>query len=108
MVSVPASRSSGRVDAGSSVSRVVRQVVYGGRPTDGDLALCWYDHLSVVKRRGKTNGNKAGNSVAPRVETSTGPSLSRSQQVLVFALLLLAVLMVYQPAWHGAMLWDDD
>jgi tetratricopeptide (TPR) repeat protein len=28
--------------------------------------------------------------------------------VLIFAALLVAVLIVYQPAWHGGRIWDDD
>ena len=30
------------------------------------------------------------------------------QVALLFAALLLATLAVYQPAWHGGLLWDDD
>ncbi len=31
-----------------------------------------------------------------------------AQAALLFAALLLATLTVYQPAWHGGFLWDDD
>jgi protein O-mannosyl-transferase len=61
----------------------------------------------VAKVGGKTNRKNTG-SVAPRLEPPAGPGLSHRQDVLVFAVLLLAVLMVYQPAWYGGKIWDDD
>src|SRR5262245_19329709 len=51
-------------------------------------------------------------STPPRV---TGPTASSSQgpsrswpSWLIGALLLIATLAAYQPAWHGGLLWDDD
>ncbi len=65
----------------------------------------------MARKRGKTNRDNAGNSVATTLETPETPtsaSQSRSHHVLVFAVLLVCVLMVYQPAWHGGRIWDDD
>ncbi|HVW07984.1 MAG TPA: hypothetical protein VHC90_05350 [Bryobacteraceae bacterium] len=62
----------------------------------------------MARTRRNTNRETAGNSVVPALEAPTGQSHSGRQNFLVFAVLLLAVLIAYQPAWHGARIWDDD
>lgn len=47
-------------------------------------------------------------SVVPASDPSAGPGQSRRQDALLFIVLLLAVLIAYQPAWNGARIWDDD
>jgi protein O-mannosyl-transferase len=47
----------------------------------------------------------ASRAAADRPEPATWTPV---QVALLFAALLLATLAVYQPAWHGGFLWDDD
>ena len=62
----------------------------------------------MTKPGGKTNRENAGSSVSTRLESPPVPSRSHRQATLLFAALLLAVLIAYQPAWHGGKIWDDD
>ena len=45
--------------------------------------------------------------VAERADSAAGEGTERNWNWLLGALLVLAVLFAYQPAWHGGMLWDD-
>lgn len=59
----------------------------------------------MTKPGGKTNRENTGSSVSTRLESPPVPSRSAT---LLFAALLLAVLIAYQPAWNGGRIWDDD
>jgi protein O-mannosyl-transferase len=52
-------------------------------------------------------GALAGRDRAP-ADPSRDGGWTPVQAALLFAALLLATLAVYQPAWHGGFLWDDD
>jgi hypothetical protein len=57
---------------------------------------------NIMKLRGSTLSNR-------RADRAAGYGASRqTRNWLLLALLLLATLAAYQPAWHGSPLWDDD
>jgi protein O-mannosyl-transferase len=63
-------------------------------------------------RRGNTASNKPTSATAPQFAGFSGlSSAMRSDRVkncLFAATLVAAVFLVYQPAWNGGFLWDDD
>ena len=65
-------------------------------------------HTGQVGRTGRT----AKSSGTPATPAGSGPAARARpaawQRALLFAALLLVTLAIYQPAWHGAALWDDD
>jgi tetratricopeptide (TPR) repeat protein len=61
-----------------------------------------------MSRRAKRRASPATSRVAPEaVAASGGPGFDRTFW-LVAAVLVPVTLLVYQPAWHGAQLWDDN
>jgi Flp pilus assembly protein TadD len=55
---------------------------------------------------------KSRGAAAPATPTVTitpeRPAIDWRKWLALFAALLVVTLLVYQPAWHGAPLWDDD
>jgi protein O-mannosyl-transferase len=45
---------------------------------------------------------------APEPGRGVGTNAATYQDILLLAVLLLAVVAAYQPAWQGGVLWDDD
>jgi protein O-mannosyl-transferase len=66
-----------------------------------------YSLFCDQKWPGELRRHTAG-SIVPRFDLLASPSQSRRRDALLFVVLLLAVLIAYQPAWNGGRIWDDD
>ena len=59
-----------------------------------------------MKRRNRPTSS--ARSPQPRQESIAAARAIAPKDWLFIVALLAAVVLVYQPAWHGALLWDDD
>ena len=92
----------------SAVGRVKRKSP-GDREIDGTAAPSLHiDHVEesfarTVGPQGCSIGTIAAAGFAP-----SGGTISARREWLFLAALVLSIFLVYQPAWQGGFIWDDD
>jgi len=64
--------------------------------------------IATMMAPSRTRTSVRSGDSASRLGRGGGLNAATYQNILLLGVLLLAVVVAYQPAWHGGMLWDDD